>query len=196
MLKRIPVVFVVGSFVAIPMAASAHMHVTANIAAVRHAKLVKANRGLPASLRAFMKAHPGGHLKTRGMVFDHPKRRSATAANAVTGNCGTSYDYISPAGIKWGWIQEYFGVSMDYILIGGGGTESWTNETTGGHAAYVAGWGFNLGGNAHTVRNAYTKEGYIYNVLYAHVVVSVFGINEGCHTPYGRPWSVTYASHP
>lgn len=178
-------------------AISAVLPVVASLAlaspAVAHTHRLHHHRGLPASLVQFMRAHPGGHLAIAGMRLSS-RPGAAHPATSVTGNCGQSFLYISNAsGIGHGWIQEYAGVSLDYPLLGGSGTISWSNTSTGGHNAYLWSFGGNINGNAHIVRNAYTHVGWIYAVMYASAVV-LAPFPTTCTTPYGQPWSTTYAS--
>lgn len=154
--------------------------------------IAKTHHGLPVWLVQYMKAHPGGKLVTKPMVATSSNRLGPR--NRVNGNCGASYLYINAApGIGHGWIQEIAGISLDWPITGGGGIISWSNSSTGGHNAYDWAFGFNINGNAHVTRNAYTRVGWIYAVMAASAIMIPPWGPVVCHTPYGQPYSITYA---
>lgn len=163
------------------------------VAATAHA----ATPALPKSVQRTIREHPGGVLRVQRMVYSrHHKRGQLSTYNTVWGNCGQSYLYTIPAtGIGHGWMQESFGLSLDYPIVSASAVVSWSNISTGGHNAYDQAWGWNINGNEHTYRNAYVGVGWVYAVMYASALIITPGGWATCHTPYGQPYSTIYVYH-
>lgn len=171
------------------VATLAHASATAH---KKHHKTV-----LPQSISRVMKAHPGGTLVAKPMIMGkiipfgvkRPQFRLAPL-NTYYGNCGASYLYTYNAG--GGYMQETFGLNLNYAIINASAVVSWSNSRTGGHNAFDQAWGVNLNGNENAYHRAYTNWGSVYSVMYAKaLIVTPFGWTT-CATPLGQPYSITY----